>query len=47
MEKWIAIIVGVVVLGGFYWLYVSLVKKKNKVKEAASGIDIQLKNVMT
>ena len=43
MEKWIAIIVGVVVLGGFYWLYVSLVKKKNKVKEAASGIDIQLK----
>ena len=26
-----------------YYLYVSLVKKKNKVKEAMSGIDVQLK----
>lgn len=43
MEKWIAIIAAVVVLGGFYLLYVSLVKKKNKVKEASSGIDVQLK----
>ncbi len=43
MEKWIAIVAAVVVMGGFYVLYVSLVKKKNKVKEAASGIDVQLK----
>lgn len=43
MEKWSAIIAGVVVLGGFYWLYVSLIRKRNKVKEAAAGIDVQLK----
>lgn len=35
--------IGVVLLLGFYVLYVSLVKRKNKVKEAASGIDVQLK----
>lgn len=29
--------------GIVYWLYVSLIKKKNKVREAASGIDVQLK----
>lgn len=27
----------------FYMLYVSLIKKKNKVREASSGIDVQLK----
>jgi len=27
----------------FYMLYVSLIKKKNKVKEASSGVDVQLK----
>lgn len=43
MEKWITIVVAVVILGGFYWLYVSLVKKKNKVKEASAGVDVQLK----
>lgn len=43
VEKWITIVVAVVILGGFYWLYVSLVKKKNKVKEASAGVDVQLK----
>ena len=43
MEKWIVIAAVVIILGGFYLLYVSLVKKKNKVKEASSGIDVQLK----
>lgn len=33
-----------VILGGAaYWLYISLIKKKNKVREASSGIDVQLK----
>ena len=36
------IIIGVV-LFGLYLLYVSLIKKRNKVKEAMSGIDVQLK----
>lgn len=39
----IALVVAVVLLGGVYALYVSLVKTKNNVKEAASGIDVQLK----
>ncbi len=43
VEKWITIVVAVVILGGFYWLYVSLIKKKNKVKEASAGVDVQLK----
>ena len=30
-------------LAAFYWLYSSLIKKKNKVKEAMAGIDVQLK----
>ena len=38
----IGIIAGVVLLG-FYGLYVSLIRKRNKVKEATSGIDVQLK----
>lgn len=29
--------------GAFYGIYVSLVKKKNNLKEAAAGIDVQLK----
>ncbi len=36
------IIVAVVVVG-FYLIYVSLIKKKNRLKESASGIDVQLK----
>ncbi len=36
------IIIGFV-LAGLYSIYVSLIKKKNNVKEAASGIDVQLK----
>lgn len=38
----IASVAGVVVIG-FYGIYVSLIKKKNNLKEAASGIDVQLK----
>ena len=38
----ILIVIGVLV-AVFYGLYVSLIKNKNNVKEAASGIDVQLK----
>ena len=31
------------IIAVFYFIYVSLIKKKNKVKEASSGIDVQLK----
>ncbi|MBQ8465813.1 MAG: LemA family protein [Alphaproteobacteria bacterium] len=31
------------IMAVFYFIYVSLIKKKNKVKEASSGIDVQLK----
>ncbi|MBQ2882214.1 MAG: LemA family protein [Alphaproteobacteria bacterium] len=31
-----------VVLATFYGIYVSVIKKKNNIKEAASGIDVQL-----
>lgn len=37
-----AIAVSLFVIVGLYNLYVSLIKKKNKVKEAMSGIDVQL-----
>lgn len=36
-------ILSVVLIVVFYALYVSLIKKKNKLQEAASGIDVQLK----
>lgn len=36
-------IIAVVVVVGFYLIYVSLIKKKNRLKESASGIDVQLK----
>lgn len=36
-------IIGSILLVVFYVLYVSIIKKKNKVKEATSGIDVQLK----
>ncbi len=43
MEKYIVWIVAAVVVIGFYGIYVSLIKKKNRLKESASGIDVQLK----
>ncbi len=36
------IIVGIVALG-FYFIYVGLIKKRNNLRESASGIDVQLK----
>ncbi len=36
-------IIGGILLVVFYILYVSLIKKRNKVKEAMAGIDVQLK----
>lgn len=36
-------IIGVILLVIFYGIYVSLIRKRNKVKEATSGIDVQLK----
>ena len=39
----IAIIAGVVISGTIYSVYASLIKKKNKVEEAFSSIDVQLK----
>ena len=35
-------IVGVIILAALYGVYVSLIKKRNKVREAMSGIDVQL-----
>ena len=35
-------IAGVIVLAALYGIYVSLIQKRNKVKEAMSGIDVQL-----
>ena len=42
MEKGL-LLAGVVILAVFYALYVSLIKKKNKIKEASAGVDVQLK----
>lgn len=39
----LALIITGVVLVVFYGIYVSLIKKKNNLKEAAAGIDVQLK----
>ena len=36
-------VLAAIVLFSFYSLYISVVKKKNKVKEASAGIDVQLK----
>ena len=38
---WYAVAAGLVL--ALYFVYVSLVKKKNNLKEAAPGIDVQLK----
>jgi LemA protein len=38
----ISVILSVVVVFFFYGIYVSVIKKKNDIKEAASGIDVQL-----
>ncbi len=43
MEKIMLCAVAGIVFIGFYALYVSLIKKKNRLKESASGIDVQLK----
>lgn len=37
------IIISIVILVVFYGIYVSLIKKRNKVQESMSGIDVQLK----
>lgn len=42
MMHWEWIVTAAAVIG-VYVLYVSLIKKKNNLKEAAAGIDIQLK----
>lgn len=39
----IGLIIGGVAVVALYAIYVSLIRKKNNVKEAASGIDVQLK----
>ena len=41
--SFVIIIAAVVVLAVLYNIYVQLIMKKNKVKEAMSGIDVQLK----
>lgn len=43
MEKIIVFLVAGTAVIGLYLVYVSLIKKKNKVKEAAAGVDVQLK----
>lgn len=39
----LSLIIAGVVLLGLYAIYASLIKKKNNIKEAAAGIDVQLK----
>lgn len=39
----VVIVVAVIVIGVLYSLYVKLVQKKNKVREAMGGVDVQLK----
>lgn len=39
----VVIVVAVLVIGVLYSLYVKLVQKKNKVREAMGGVDVQLK----
>jgi LemA protein len=39
----IILIVAVVVIVGLYGIYVSLINKKNNLKEAIAGVDVQLK----
>lgn len=39
----VGLIIAGIALALFYGIYVSLVKKKNNLKEAAAGIDVQLK----
>lgn len=39
----IIIVIGLIVLFGAYGTYVSVIQAKNKVQEAASGVDVQLK----
>ena len=39
----VVIVVAVIVIGGLYSLYVKLVQKKNKFREAMGGVDVQLK----
>lgn len=43
VSQWGWLVVLGVLLIVFYALYVSLIKKKNRLKESASGIDVQLK----
>ncbi len=43
VSQWGWLIAAGVLLIVFYGLYVSLIKKKNRLKESASGIDVQLK----
>ena len=49
MDLLTLIIVGVVVVAviGLYAIYAGVIKNKNAVREALSGIDVQLKNVTT
>lgn len=46
MMHWEWIVTAAAVIG-VYVLYVSLIKKKNNLKEAAAGIDVQLKSATT
>ena len=39
----VGLIIAGIALALIYGIYVSLVKKKNNLKEAAAGIDVQLK----
>ena len=39
----VSTIISLVVIAVLYFVYVSLIRKKNKVKEASAGIDVQLK----
>lgn len=40
-------IISGIILITLYFLYAGVIMKKNKVKEASAGIDVQLKNATT
>ena len=39
----IVLVVAIIVIGVLYNIYVKVIQKKNKVKEAMGGVDVQLK----
>lgn len=43
IKEYLGLIIGGLIIVWFYFTYVGLIKKKNRLKESSSGIDVQLK----